>query len=91
MVVSYSSFTRCPIIPGLNDREEHFQGIANVVNRHSSIIRAEIEPYHSLGKSKAVAIGKDYPLADMKSSSKDDAKVWQEAVSKYTDKKIIVS
>jgi len=82
---------RCPIIPGLNDRDEHFRGIANVVNRHSSIIRAEIEPYHSLGKSKAVAIGKDYPLADIKSVAKDDAAVWQAAISKYTDKKVIIS
>lgn len=82
---------RCPIIPGLNDREEHFAGIAAVANKHSSILRIELEPYHSLGKSKAFAIGKDYPLGDMKSASKDDASVWLEAISKHTDKKIIIS
>lgn len=82
---------RCPIIPGLNDREEHFKGIADVLNKHASVIRAELEPYHSLGKGKATAIGKDYPLGDMKSASKDDAKVWLEDISKYTDKKIIIS
>lgn len=82
---------RCPIIPGLNDREEHFRGIADVANKHNSIIRVELEPYHSLGKGKATAIGKDYPLGDMKSASKDDAKVWLEDISKYTDKKIIIS
>ena len=82
---------RCPIIPGLNDREEHFRGIADIANKHNSIIRVELEPYHSLGKGKATAIGKDYPLGDMKSASKDDAKVWLEAISKYTDKKIIIS
>ena len=82
---------RCPIIPGLNDREEHFAGIAAVANKHASVIRVELEPYHSLGKGKATAIGKEYPLADMKSASKDDAKVWLEAISGYTDKKIIIS
>lgn len=82
---------RCPIIPGLNDRKEHFRGIADVANKHNSIIRVELEPYHSLGKGKATAIGKDYPLGDMKSASKDDAKVWLEDISKYTDKKIIIS
>ena len=82
---------RCPIIPGLNDRDEHFRGIAEVLNKHTSVIRAELEPYHSLGKGKATAIGKDYPLGDMKSASKDDAKLWLEAISKYTDKKIIIS
>jgi pyruvate formate lyase activating enzyme len=82
---------RCPIIPGLNDREEHFAGIADVANKHASVLRVEIEPYHSLGKGKALAIGKDYPLADLKSVSKADAKVWVEAISKYTDKEVIVS
>ena len=82
---------RCPIIPGLNDREEHFKGIADTANRYSSIMRVEIEPYHSLGKGKATAIGKDYPLADLKSVSKDDAKVWLETIQKYTDKEIIIS
>ena len=82
---------RCPIIPGLNDREEHFLGIADVANRHPSILRVELEPYHSLGKSKADAIGKDYPLSDMKSVSKDDAEVWLEAISKHTEKEIKIS
>ena len=82
---------RCPIIPGLNDREEHFLGIAAVANKYPSIIRVELEPYHSLGKSKADAIGKNYPLADMKSVSKADAAVWLEAVSKHTEKEIKIS
>ena len=82
---------RCPIIPGLNDREDHFAGIAAVANKHPSILRVELEPYHSLGKGKATAIGREYPLEDMKSASKDDAKVWLEAISGYTDKKIIIS
>ena len=82
---------RCPIIPGLNDREEHFIGIANTANAYSSIIKVELEPYHSLGKGKAIAIGKDYPLSDMKSATKADAEVWRNAISRYTDKEIIIS
>ena len=82
---------RCPIIPGLNDREEHFRGIADIANTHASVLRVEIEPYHSLGKSKAAAIGKEYPLGELKSASKDDAKVWQETIARYTDKEIRIS
>lgn len=82
---------RCPIIPGLNDREEHFKGIADVANKHASVIRVELEPYHSLGKGKAAAIGKDYPLAEIKTVSKAEAKVWQDIISAYTDKKVIIS
>ena len=82
---------RCPIIPGLNDREEHFRGIADIANTHASVLRIEIEPYHSLGKSKAAALGKEYPLAELKSASKDDAKGWQEAIARYTDKEIRIS
>ena len=48
---------RCPIIPGLNDRKNHFLEIARLVNRLSSVIRVEIEPYHPLGISKEERLG----------------------------------
>ena len=44
---------RCPIIPERNMNEEHYRGIAETANRFSSIYEIHLEPYHSLGESKA--------------------------------------
>lgn len=49
---------RCPIIPGYNDREDHFDGICAVANRHRNILRVEIEPYHAFGEAKYAALGR---------------------------------
>lgn len=41
---------RCPVIPTLNDNQQHFQRIAELSKKVSSV---EILPYHNLGKQKA--------------------------------------
>ena len=43
-----SIILRCPIIPGCNDRKEHFEGICNVADKFEHILHIEIEPYHSI-------------------------------------------
>lgn len=49
---------RCPIVPGYNDRQDHFRGICNIANSLENIIRVEIEPYNSLGENKYSSLGK---------------------------------
>lgn len=49
---------RCPIIPAVNDREEHAQAIAALANSHPCIKKIELMPYHPLGITKAEQIGK---------------------------------
>lgn len=49
---------RCPIIPGYNDRADHFAGIAETANRYNCITHIEIEPYQSLGEGKYQALGR---------------------------------
>ena len=53
---------RCPVIPGINDQPEHFQGIINIANRLRNLIEINVEPYHPLGKSKAELLNKEYLL-----------------------------
>ena len=48
---------RLPIIPSVNDHDEHFQGIAEVLRRFPRILRAEVLPYHTLGESKGEHFG----------------------------------
>lgn len=48
---------RCPLIPGYNDREDHFEKIDRLANELTSIIRIDVEPYHPLGLEKRAQLG----------------------------------
>lgn len=41
---------RCPVVPGVNDREEHFRKVAELAERYENVLRVEVEPYHSFGE-----------------------------------------
>lgn len=43
---------RLPIIPGYNDRPDHFDGIAAIVREMPALKGVEIMPYHKLGENK---------------------------------------
>ena len=49
---------RCPLIPSVNDTEEHFEGIAALAEGLTNILRVEIEPYHLFGQEKYEMLGK---------------------------------
>ncbi|MBE6686061.1 MAG: glycyl-radical enzyme activating protein [Ruminococcaceae bacterium] len=80
---------RCPIIPGINDNEEHYRGIAEVANKHKNINEINIMPYHSLGNSKRKKLGLavTYEAETMKQAT---AKIIKEAIEKYTEKEVKV-
>ena len=48
---------RCTIIPGLNDRDDHFSGIAEMTKKYPNLLGAEILPYHKLAAAKADRFG----------------------------------
>ena len=48
---------RCPIIPGYNDRDEHFEKIASITKELPGLIGAELLPYHNLGVGKIDKFG----------------------------------
>ncbi len=50
---------RCPIIPGLNDHEEHFAGIAALARELPGLEGVQIMPYNRLGESKLERLGLD--------------------------------
>ncbi len=75
---------RCPIIPGYNDRKEHFEGISNTANSLKNILEINIEPYHPLGKSKAEQLGKVYILNDLTFPEDKTVEEWMEDIKKGT-------
>ncbi|MCX7934990.1 MAG: glycyl-radical enzyme activating protein [Planctomycetota bacterium] len=48
---------RLPLVPGWNDREDHFAGIAALVKELPALEGVEIMPYHRLGLSKVSRLG----------------------------------
>jgi pyruvate formate lyase activating enzyme len=52
---------RCPIIPGLNDRDDHFEGIAKMTKEYPALLGVEILPYHKLAEAKADRLGNARP------------------------------
>jgi len=57
---------RCPIIPSVNDTEEHYLKIAELSNRYNSIIEVNPMPYHDMAKGKVDQIGMEYKLHKLK-------------------------
>ncbi len=51
------------IVPGLNDTAEEVRALAALVHG-ANIRRAQLLPYHTLGRAKWEALGRPYPLGD---------------------------
>ena len=83
--IGCKTILRCPIIPGLNNTDEHFKGIAETANGLKNILEINIEPYHPLGKSKSEQLGKEYVLGDLTFTDEDTVKKWIEKVSAQTE------
>lgn len=76
---------RCPIIPTVNDTEEHLSAIANLANSLSNVLEINIEPYHPLGSGKSEMLGRDYPLRDLGFPEEETVKGWIETVKSRTE------
>ena len=82
---------RCPVIPGLNDNENHLAQVCDLANSLKNIDHIDVEPYHPLGISKAEAIGKQPGHADSKIPPKDFAAGWADFMKDRTAIPVLVS
>ena len=60
---------RTPLIPGVNDDEEHIRAVLEFIRPHKNVIEYELLPYHRFGLSKYEFLGKVYELADFTTPS----------------------
>ena len=79
---------RCPVIPGCNDRGDHFAGIARTAEANPGICAVDVEPYHPLGKAKAEALGKAYLPGELGFPEKETVQRWMDAIQKQTAKPV---
>jgi pyruvate formate lyase activating enzyme len=58
---------RTPIIPGVNDDEEHIRAVLASIRPFKNVIDYELLPYHRFGESKYGFLGRVYELDDFQS------------------------
>lgn len=58
---------RTPLIPGVNDDEEHIRAVLAFIRPHPNVIDYELLPYHRFGESKYGFLGRVYELEDFTS------------------------
>ncbi len=80
---------RCPIIPEYNDTDEHICGIAALANELPTVLRVELEPYHSFGVDKYKSLCKNSDIQSaIRVPSDDDMNMLAEKLQSMTDTEI---
>jgi len=67
---------RCPLIPGINDSDEHLIGIVNIYKQFPALAGIEIMPYHNLGNDKAKNIGSEDKFIFLENTSDEKKSEW---------------
>jgi len=75
---------RCPIIPTINDNDEHFSGIAETANSLKNIIEINVEPYHPMGSGKRESLGKANELKHLTFPEPETVEEWMKAIQPKT-------
>lgn len=73
---------RCPMVPGVNDFEEHFSAIAALSRKHPGITGIEILPYHRSGESKWAELGMDAPDLGAREPEEGQKKAWEASLQR---------
>jgi pyruvate formate lyase activating enzyme len=78
---------RCPVISGLNDREDHFKGIAALSRELENLTGVEILPYHKLAASKIERMGLE-KQQEFEQIPREISNKWAEALRNFGTKVI---
>lgn len=86
-----SIYLRCPIIPGINDTDEHFAAIAALAEQYPRLKGIELLPYHDMGNSKRVSIGQKMTLEGVKSVLPETVEGWSKILAQKRQELQIVT
>jgi pyruvate formate lyase activating enzyme len=62
---------RTPVIPGVNDDEEHIRAVLAFIRPYRNVVKYELLPYHRYGETKYGFLGRVYELEDFNSLNPD--------------------
>lgn len=75
---------RCPIIPGVNDNENHLQNLSRIKKEYPKLKSITIMPYHNTGNSKYQRFGYENPLPGIKNPSDELIQRWNSYLEEST-------
>ncbi len=75
---------RLPIIPGRNDRAEHFAEVKRLGESLSHLRGIEIMPYHKMGSYKYASLGRAYACDEVEEPSAETVSAWRRLVGDTT-------
>ena len=81
---------RCPIIPHVNDRDEHFRAIAKLAETHSCIQSVELLPYHPMGLGKCGQLGETSAYTEPAFLDKATVQGYADRIASMTGKPVSV-
>lgn len=79
---------RCPVIPGINDRPDHFRALGRLADVLHGVEAVEVLPYHALGTSKSQRLGRTPRLPDLSAPSDATVQAWLDAIRGATSKPV---
>ncbi|OGV51951.1 MAG: hypothetical protein A2017_04820 [Lentisphaerae bacterium GWF2_44_16] len=77
---------RCPLIPGVNDSQDHLRGIALIANRLENVLEINIEPYNPLVAGKYERLGGKPPLELDSFPATEMVDLWLKTIASLTCK-----
>ena len=82
---------RCPMIPALNDNDDHLQAIAALSQKYPDLAGVELMAYHNLGVAKSAHIGQDAALPDVKPATEQIQQAWISRLNELGCEKVKIS
>ena len=79
---------RLPLIPTVNDDDDHLESIAALLGRYPSIQYAQIMPYHHLGESKRARFGMPPQADGIPNASEVQKARWLDRLSAFGAKNV---
>ncbi len=81
---------RLPLVPGLNDQEEHLRAVAALLDELPDLEGAQILPYHALGAGKEARFGLEGRTLRLPSASAEQGEAWLKALESYGARKVFL-
>ena len=81
---------RCPLVPGVNDQEEHLCAIAAIANELEHVEAIHIEPFHPMARGKYQALKRSCPGIPEEFPSADTIEHWKAVISAHTGKQVLI-
>jgi glycyl-radical enzyme activating protein len=81
---------RCPIIPELNDRNEHFRAISKLSKTYKNIKEVHLLPYHTMGIRKGSQHGIIKGQREFHVPTEEEKSHWKTALDHYGTKAFII-